>query len=320
LENRHSPQTNFAEGGDDAPTCRDQLEHVGVFLLRHDRRPGGERIRQLEEAELRRAPQNPFLGPAAEMCGDEGQTGCELNQEVAIARDVEAVGGDAGKSQVLGRLAAVDRQGGAGECGCAQGGDVDPLAAIGEAVAITLQLFAVGEPVVRGDDGLSALQMRVAWQDDVEIGGAPADEGGLQLAQQDIDAIDGVADVELEVGGDLIVAAAAGVELAADVAEPRDERGLDVHVDVFQLGAEGEGAALEFGEDVVEGRRDLVAFAGGEQTDVGQHAGMGLRAADVDLGEAGVEADRFGERLDQLVGGGGEPSLRGICETTALLS
>ena len=56
------------------------------------------------------------------------------------------------------------------------------------------------------------------------------------------DVVDFVADPEPQVGRNLVVAAAAGVELAADVADPLDQRPLDVHVDVFQLLAELEAA------------------------------------------------------------------------------
>ena len=58
--------------------------------------------------------------------------------------------------------------------------------------------------------------------------------------QQRVDGVDGIADEQLQIGGDLVVAAAAGVQLAADVAQPLDQGRLDVHVDVFELGAERE--------------------------------------------------------------------------------
>ena len=67
-----------------------------------------------------------------------------------------------------------------------------------------------------------------------------------------------VADPEPQVGGDLVVAAAAGVELAADVADAVDERPLDVHVDVFELVAEREVAGGDFLMDLLQAGDDLV--------------------------------------------------------------
>ena len=47
---------------------------------------------------------------------------------------------------------------------------------------------------------------------------------------------------------------------------------------------------------------DLLGLVGGEQADLGQHAGVGLAGADVVAVEPAVEGDRLGERLDAVVG------------------
>ena len=77
---------------------------------------------------------------------------------------------------------------------------------------------------------------------------------------------------------------------------------LDVHVDVFQFGAEREAALLNFLADLAQGLLNLQAFVGGEQPDLGQHLGMGDRALDVLRIEAAVEAHAFGELLDAAIG------------------
>ena len=82
----------------------------------------------------------------------------------------------------------------------------------------------------------------------------PADERPLQIAQARGHRVDLVADPEPQVGRDLVVAAAAGVELAADVADAVDQRPLDVHVDVFQVLAEVEPAGGDFLADLLPGR------------------------------------------------------------------
>ena len=49
----------------------DQLEHVRVALLRHDRGAGGEGIRQLDEAELLRVEQQHVGGEAPEVLHEQ---------------------------------------------------------------------------------------------------------------------------------------------------------------------------------------------------------------------------------------------------------
>src|SRR5262249_12415956 len=153
---------------------------------------------------------------------------------------------------------------------------------------------------------------RVAGQDEVAVALGGREQGGLQLAQLAVEAVEGVADPELDVGDDLVVAAAAGVQLAADVAEALDQGALDVRVDVFGLHGEGEVAAVDVGGDGVEGGDDLVGLGGAEQADLGEHAGVGLAGADVVAVEAAVEGDGLGERLDAVVGLAAEPAAPGL--------
>ena len=82
----------------------------------------------------------------------------------------------------------------------------------------------------------------------------PADECPLQRPQPGGHRVDLVADPQPQVGRDLVVAAAAGVQLAADVADPVDQGPLDVHVDVFQVLAELELAGGDFPADLLPGR------------------------------------------------------------------
>src|SRR5205085_192774 len=162
------------------------------------------------------------------------------------------------------------------------------------------------------EDRLGALQVRVTRQDHVALALGGREEGGLHVAQPAVDVVHGVADPKLDVGGHLVVAAAAGVELAADVAEALDEGALDVGVNVFQLYREGELAAVDLALDVVQGGHDLSGLVGAEQADLGEHAGVGLAGADVVGVQAAVEADRLGEGLDAVVGLAAEAAAPGF--------
>ena len=152
-----------------------------------------------------------------------------------------------------------------------------------------------------GQHGLGPLQVGVGGQDDAGVGVGPADECPLDEFQAGRHGVDFVADPEADVVRDLVVAAAAGVELAADVADPLDQRPLDVHVDVFQLLAELEAAGGDFVADLLQAGDDLVALVVGQDADLGEHVGVGDRAADVVGVEPAVEAHAFGELLDAVV-------------------
>ena len=69
-----------------------------------------------------------------------------------------------------------------------------------------------------------------------------------------------------------------GVQLAADVADPIDQGPLDVHVDVFELDRELEPALVDRQTDFREPLDDLPALVGRQQTDLGEHLGVGDRA------------------------------------------
>ena len=132
------------------------------------------------------------------------------------------------------------------------------------------------------------------------------EERALEGDEAAVDPVEGVARPELQVGRHLIVAAAGGVELAAHVAQAVDERGLDVHVDVFTLEDERKIPTFDLGPDFGQPSHNLLAFIGGEQTHLSEHLGVGDRPLDVVLEEPTVKGDRLTEQFDPAVGFLGE--------------
>ena len=139
-----------------------------------------------------------------------------------------------------------------------------------------------------------------------------ADEGLLQIDQAGRDGVDRLAHPEPQIGRNLIVAAASGVQLAADVPQPVDQGSLDVHVHVFELDAELEFALLNLAANLFQPLHNLLALGGRDQTDLCQHLGMGDRAADVLRVETPVEAHAFGELFDTPVGRLGKDATPGL--------
>jgi hypothetical protein len=67
----------------------------------------------------------------------------------------------------------------------------------------------------------------------------------LQLGEEGADRLDLVAQPEADVGRDLVVARAAGVQALAGVAGELDQARLDVEMHVFEVDSPGEVAALD---------------------------------------------------------------------------
>ena len=65
-----------------------------------------------------------------------------------------------------------------------------------------------------------------------------------------VEPVDGVPHPEAEIGRDLVVARARGVQPPGGGADQLGKPRLDVEVDVLVLGAEGEAALLDLGADL----------------------------------------------------------------------
>ena len=68
----------------------------------------------------------------------------------------------------------------------------------------------------------------------------------LEGGQRRVGLVDGVADIEAEIGRDLVVAGARGVEPPGGRADQFGQPAFDVHMDVFERTLEVEGAFADF--------------------------------------------------------------------------
>ena len=108
----------------------------------------------------------------------------------------------------------------------------------------------------------------------------------------------------------MVVAAAAGVEFAADIADALDQLAFDKAVDV--LGPLGEAAIQEgfvgeaFLEDLLEGRLEELGFLIGQDFGMTEAFGISETSLDIGLEEAAVKRERRVESCKGFVGGAGE--------------
>ena len=166
--------------------------------------------------------------------------------------------------------------------------------------------------MVRQPHRLRALEVRVAGQDGVEVLAGARREHPAQLEQAALGRRAGIAQIQGQVGGDLVVAAAPGVQAARRGPDPLAQSRLDVHVDVLERGIDREAPGLDLAADRLEPLSDRLLLVGAEQAPVVEHPGVGEREPDVVAGEGLVEVDGGGEALDGGVRRGLEAAAPGL--------
>jgi hypothetical protein len=138
------------------------------------------------------------------------------------------------------------------------------------------------------------------------------DQRSLQPVQDRAERVDLLAQVEAQVGGDLVVARAPGVQLFAGFADALDQACLDVHVDIFQGNRPVKSTLFDFSQDAFESVDDGTGLVSGDDADMAEHAGVRDRARDVVAIQALVKADRGGKFLDEGIGGLGKAPTPGL--------
>ena len=176
--------------------------------------------------------------------GADAGGGQEFEGEIAVGDAIERIGGRAVEAEGGGGHVAVDGKGGAGEGGRPERAFVHADAGVVEAGAVTGQHFDIGQHVVAPGHGLGGLQMGEAGHDPIGALFGLCQEGLHQGGQGGHGGVALVAHPQAKVGGDLIIAAARGVQALARFADEVGQAGFDIQMDVFQIGAEGEAACF----------------------------------------------------------------------------
>ena len=222
----------------------------------------------------------------------ERARGDQLEREVAIADGIERVMRDLGEAERVRRVLPIDRMRRRGERARTERGLVGAKRSVGDAAAIAIEHALVGEQVMREPHRLRALEVRVTGHQRLDVIARLREQRAAKL----VDAIDqtlrGRARVEPQVGRDLIVAAACGVEAATGIADLVDEPRLDVHVHVLERVVPRELSRREPRLDAPQAVRDRVGVACRDDAARGKHLGVCDRAGDVVREEPMIEVDR----------------------------
>ncbi len=155
--------------------------------------------------------------------------------------------------------------------------------------------------------GLRGLQMGEAGHHGAGMLQRAAHQRMLERGERGIGLVDDVADIEAEIGRDLVVARARGVQPARGGADQLGQPALDIHVDVFERALEAEIALAHLGQDRVEALGDVLRIRRGDDALVGQHRGMRLGGGDVLGIHMAIDVDGDVDFLHDRVGALGVP-------------
>ena len=142
--------------------------------------------------------------------------------------------------------------------------------------------------------------MREARHDGVGVGVGKIEQRALRRPQQIDDIVDRRAQIQPDIGGDLVVARARGVQALAGIAYERGEALLDVEVDVFGIERPRECTGADFIAHLAETLLNRGKIVGVDNAAGIEHARVRERTVDVEFGEAAVEIDRSGEAFDEF--------------------
>ncbi len=255
----------------------------------------------MDEAKLGGSPENQLLAHARKVHHQQRGIGQKFDGEIAVGHGVERIAADLGKAQLFGHKRAIQRIRSAGQRGGTQGQHIHPRAGFGQARGIPREHLVPRHQVVAKADWLRDLQMREARHHRIDFPFGQIDQPSAQPGEFLQNAVNRAAQVQTHIGGDLIVARAAGVQLFADFANAVNQPRLDVHVNIFKCDDPRKIAPFNVEQNVVQPAHDLIALRCGEHAHLGQHAGMGDGTGNVLAVQPLIEADRGGKGFHKCI-------------------
>ncbi len=125
-------------------------------------------------------------------------------------------------------------------------------AAIGNAATIPAKHFDIGQKMMAKGDRLGGLKVGKARHDGFGMGAGLFDQCFLKALEARFKIGQcHVAHPEFEIGRDLVIAGARGMQATGGRPDQITQAAFDIHVDVFKGGREGKLAALDFLKDLV---------------------------------------------------------------------
>ncbi len=269
-----------------------QLGDVRVLLLRHDRRAGGVGVVHLDPAELLRGPEHDLLAQPRQVHADHAprRTGTRRRSHGRRPRP-SSWRAAASKPSSGGHGLRVERQRRAGQRAGAERARRPRACPSRRSRSMSrAKACTCASSWWPKEHRLRVLQVGHAGRGASRRAARPGPISAVSSStSRDDDRADVVAQVEPQVGGDLVVAAAAGAQLAAERAEPLQQAALQRGVHVLVGDGRPELARLAGALQVVERAEHALELVVVEQPRPVQHAGVRPRRRQVVRHEPPVE-------------------------------
>ncbi len=149
--------------------------------------------------------------------------------------------------------------------------------------------------------GLRGLDVGRPGQDRGALTLGQADERPLEVEQRPVQPIDRAPEPEPQVGRDLVVARAPGVQLSGHGADAVGQGRFEVEVDVLERGVPIDRAGGDRLGEPVQATDELIDLVVGQQAGACQPADVRDRTRDIVGGELAIELDRAREIGHPLV-------------------
>ena len=281
-----------------------QLQHVGVVLLRHDRRPGAVFARQTEVGELRHGKENQIFGQARQNRHQLRERGKERRFVFAARhRRAKDVVERTSKSQQIACTRTIERQRHA----------IARRAAQRTKIVERVGRFEIGR-LVKNHLGVTRrphahggrhgrLEMRTPDERHAIMRAAKVHQRRREVGHFPFQAQQLILDVQAHIHGHLVVAAAARVDLLAEIAQNFRQTQLHCHVHVLVGRLDRKrGIVHDLGQLRAHARGLVLRHHGRGHGHFGQHRHMGRRAQAVPFHQVEIQYGIVAHRVRQHVG------------------
>ncbi|VVT11762.1 conserved hypothetical protein [Erythrobacter sp. EC-HK427] len=285
-----------------------QFGSVGVFLLRHDRRAGAERIGHPHKAEGLAGPDHEFLRQTRQMQRALAGRGEEIQGEIAVAYRIKAVRGRRGKAQRLRGHIAVDGKPRSRQGRAAERALVEPRPRFGKARHIATYHLVISHQMMAQRHRLRGLQMGEARHDAARVLLRPRHQRALQSGEALQQRIHRIAHPQAEIGRHLVVAAARRVQTTRCRADQFGEPRFGGHVDVFQIPVFGNPVTRVFVRNLLQPGDDRLRIGVAHDIAGRQHGDMGAACRYILFPQAFIEGDRCVNLPHDSGGAGSKPA------------
>ena len=241
------------------------------------------------------------------MHAEQRRVEAELRGEVPVAHRVHGVLRGPVEAQLGRDRLGVERERRAGQRARAQRGHRGPLVPVPQPAHVPGEGLGVGEQLMGEHDRLGVLQVRHPRGRRAGVLPGLGEQGRLQLSQPRDHPPDVVAQVHAQVGGDLIVPAPAGPQLAAERADPFEQAPFEGGVHVLVRDRRPEPALPARLVEVIQRGQQAAGLLVVQQPGPVQDPGVGPRGEQVIRGQPPVELDADRQPGQRLGGAGPEP-------------